>query len=74
LQLYEMVITFILIAPLVIAIIVLSANLLGAGIKDIVTFLNNIQNKEKELATEPYPESDVISYIKDLKEEKELRQ
>ena len=74
-QFQEMVITFILIAPLVVTIVVLSVNLVGAGIKDLVAFLEKVQKKEEtELPTEPYPEPDVVRYIHELKKEKELSQ
>ena len=74
-QFNEMIITFILIAPLVVTIVVLSVNLMGAGINDFVVFLDKAKKDEKtELPTEPYPESDVISYINELKKEKELSQ
>ena len=74
-QLHEMVITFILIAPLAVTIVVISVNLIGAGIKDLVAFLDRTQGEEKtKLPTEPYPESDVVRYIHELKKEKELSQ
>lgn len=74
-QLDEMVIIFILIGPLAITIVVISANLIGAGIKDLVTFLDKTQKEEEtKLPTEPYPESDVVRYIRELKKEKELSQ
>ncbi len=70
-----MVITFILIAPLAVTIVVISVNLIGAGIKDLVAFLDRTQGEEKtKLPTEPYPESDVVMYIHELKKEKELSQ
>ena len=53
-QFHEMVITFILIAPMVVTIVVMSVNLVGAGIKDLVAFLEKVQKKEEtELPTEP---------------------
>ena len=74
-QLHEMVIIFILIAPLAITTVVISANLIGAGIKDLVAFLDRTQKEEEtKLPTEPYPESDVVRYIHELKKEKELSQ
>lgn len=74
-QLHEMVIIFILIAPLIIATVVISANLIGAGIKDLVAFLDRTQKEdETKLPTEPYPESDIVRYIRELKKEKELSQ
>jgi hypothetical protein len=68
-----MVIIFILIGPLAITILVISANLIGAGIKDLGAFLDKTQKEEEtKLPTEPYPESDVVRYINELKKEKEL--
>jgi hypothetical protein len=70
-----MVIIFILIAPLIIATVVISANLIGAGIKDLVAFLDRTQKEEEtKLPTEPVSESDVVRYIRELKKEKELSQ
>jgi hypothetical protein len=74
-ELYEIVTVFILVGPLVTTIIVLSLNLLGAGIKDLATYLNARQEEgESELPTEPMPESDVESYIQELRREREQRQ
>ena len=74
-QLHEMVIIFILIGPLAITILVISANLIGAGIKDLGAFLDKTKKEEEtKLPTEPYPESDVVRYIQELKKEKELSQ
>jgi hypothetical protein len=73
-ELYEIVTVFILVGPLVTTIIVLSLNLLGAGIKDLTTYLNTRQQEEDELPTEPLPESDVTSYIQELRREREQRQ
>lgn len=74
-QLHEMVIIFILIGPLAITILVISANLIGAGIKDLGAFLDKTKKEEEtKLPTEPYPESDVVRYINELKKEKELSQ
>lgn len=70
-----MVIIFILIGPLAITILVISANLIGAGIKDLGAFLDKTKKEEEtKLPTEPYPESDVVRYIQELKKEKELSQ
>jgi hypothetical protein len=70
-----MVIIFILISPLAITSVVIIANLIGAGIKDLSAFLNKTKKEEEtKLPTEPYPESDVVRYINELKKEKELSQ
>jgi hypothetical protein len=70
-----MVIIFILISPLAITSVVIIANLIGAGINDLSAFLNKTKKEEEtKLPTEPYPESDVVRYINELKKEKELSQ
>ena len=74
-ELYEIVTVIILIGPLVTTIILLGMNLLGAGIKELVTYLNTRQEEgESELPIEPMPESDVESYIQELRREREQGQ
>ncbi len=72
-QLHEIVIIFILIGPLAVTSVVIIATLIGAGIKDLGAFLDRTQKEEEtKLPTEPYPESDVVRYIHELKKEKDL--
>ena len=72
-QLHEIVIIFILIGPLAVTSVVIIANLIGAGIKDLGAFLDRTQKEEEtKLPREPYPESDVVRYIHELKKEKDL--
>jgi hypothetical protein len=71
-RLHEVVITFILIAPLAVTLVVLAINLLGAGIKDLIKFLE-IEEKEKKILQDgPSPEGEIDKYIQELKKERDL--
>jgi hypothetical protein len=71
-RLHEVVITFILIAPLAVTLIVLAINLLGAGIKDLIKFLEIEEKENKILPDGPSPEGEVDKYIQKLKKERDL--
>lgn len=71
-RLHEVMITFILIAPLAVTLVVLVINLLGAGIKDLIKFLE-IEEKEKKILPDgPSPEGEIDKYIQELKKERDL--
>lgn len=71
-RLYEVVITFILIAPLAVTIVVLAMNLLGAGIKDLIKFQEKREKEKKIMQDGSSPEGEIDKYIQELKKERDL--
>ena len=71
-HLYELVVAIILVAPLAITLIVLTATFLVAGLRDLFDLLARMRVPEKP-EFEPIPEGDVDEYIKELKNENDLK-
>jgi hypothetical protein len=69
LQLYEFVVTILLLAPLGITLIVLTVSFIGAGLRDLANILAREEPEMPEIA----PEGDVGEYIEELKKEKNLK-
>jgi hypothetical protein len=72
LQLYEFVVAIMLVAPLAITLIVLTATFLVAGLRDLFEILARVRVPETP-EYEPIPEGDVDEYIKELKKENDLK-
>ena len=68
-QHYEFIVTILLLAPLGITLIVLTASFIGAGLRDLANFLAGEKPEMPEIA----PEGDVVEYIEELKKEKDLK-
>jgi hypothetical protein len=72
LQLYEFVVAIILVAPLAITLIVLTATFLVAGLRDLFDLLAQMRVPEKP-EFEPITKGDIDDYIKELKNENDLK-
>lgn len=71
-RLYEVVITFLLIAPLAVTLVVLAMNILGAGIKDLIKFQEKREKEKKIMQDGSSPEGEIDKYIQELKKERDL--
>jgi hypothetical protein len=73
LRLFEVIVTFILIAPLIFTLIVLAISLVGAGVRDLMSFVE--ERKESEgPPPEVAGEAEIDDYIEELKKDRKLRQ
>ncbi|MCW4037025.1 MAG: hypothetical protein NWE75_07515 [Candidatus Bathyarchaeota archaeon] len=69
---YELLVTSILIAPLLLTILVLAFSFLGTGLRELVNLLKERRRVAKAPPTdEDHPESELDMYIDDLKKRKE---
>jgi len=72
LNFYELLVTSILIAPLLLTILVLAFSFLGTGLRELVNLLKERRRVAKAPPTdEDHPESELDMYIDDLKKRKE---
>ena len=70
-QPWEWILTFILIGPLIITIIVLGLSLIGVGIKDLTRYLDRLRAEEEPLLPDDtIPDVDVDKYIEELKRQR----
>ena len=71
-QLWEWVLTFILIGPLIVTVIVLGLSLAGVGIKDLTRFLDRLRAEEEpSLPEDIIPDVDIDKYIEELKKQRD---
>lgn len=71
---YEMVFTFLLIAPLGVTLMVLTINLVAAGLKDLYkTFEERGKKPGTPMPSGPSAQAEVDRYIQELRKEKKLR-
>ena len=70
-HLYEFVVAIMLLAPLVITLIVMTATFLVAGLRELFDLLARMRVLEKP-EFEPMPEEAIDVYIKELKKENDL--
>jgi hypothetical protein len=73
-KLFEVAVTFILIAPLMVALVVLAISLFSAGVRDLINFLGERKKAPERPIPEVAPESEVDRYIEELKKDRKLRQ
>ena len=71
-QLWEWILTFILIGPLILTTIVLSLSLAGVGLKDLARYLDRLRTEEgPPLPEDTIPDVDIDRYIEELKKQKD---
>jgi hypothetical protein len=71
-QLWEWILTFILIGPLILTVIVLSFSLAGVGIKDLTSYLDSLRAEEEPpLPEDTIPDVDIDEYIEELKRQRD---
>jgi len=71
-QLWEWILTFILIGPLILTAIVLGLSLGGAGIKDLTRYLDSLRAEEEHpLPEDTIPDVDIDEYIEELKKQRD---
>lgn len=69
---YELLVTSILIAPLLLTLLVMASSFLGTGLRELVNLLKERGRVTKAPPTdEDHPESELERYIDDLKKRKE---
>ncbi len=73
-KLFEVVVTFILIAPLMITLVVLAISFFSAGVKDLINFLGERKKGPERPIPEVVPESKIDKYIEELKNQRKLQQ
>lgn len=73
-RLFEVVVTFILIGPLMVTLVVLAISLLSAGVTDLIKFLGVRKKEPERPIPEVAPEAEIDRYIEELKKERKLRQ
>jgi hypothetical protein len=73
-KLFEVVVTFILIAPLMVTLVVLTISFFSAGVRDLINFLGERKKEPERSIPEVAPEAEVDRYIEELKKERKLRQ
>jgi hypothetical protein len=74
LELFEVTVTFILIAPLMVTLIVLSISLVGAGVRDLISFMGERKKEPEVPSPEAATEAEIDGYIDELKKDRKLRQ
>ena len=71
-QLWEWILTFILIGPLILTVVVLGLNLAGVGLKDLSRYLDRLQaEKQLPLPEDTIPDVDIDEYIEELKKQRD---
>ena len=71
-QLWEWILTFILIGPLIVTVIALGLSLGGAGLKDLTRYLDRLRAEEEvPLPGDTIPDVDIDRYIEELKKRKD---
>ena len=73
-RLFEVVVMFILIGPLMVTLVVLAISLLSAGVTDLIKFLGVRKKEPKRPIPDVAPEAEIDRYIEELKKERKLRQ
>ena len=71
-QLWEWILVFILIGPLIVTVIVLGLSLAGVGLKDLTRYLDGLRAEEgPSLPEDTIPDVDIDRYIEELKKQKD---
>ena len=71
-QLWEWILVFILIGPLIVAAIVLGLSLAGVGLRDLARYLDRLRAEEGlPLPEDTIPDVDIDRYIEELKKRKD---
>ncbi|NQT08549.1 hypothetical protein HQ586_05680 [Candidatus Bathyarchaeota archaeon] len=71
-QLWEWILVFILIGPLILTTIVLGLSLAGVGLKDLAGYLDRSRAEEgPALPEDTIPDVDIDRYIEELKKQKD---
>ena len=71
-QLWEWILVFILIGPLIITVVVLGLSLAGVGLKDLTRYLDRLRAEEgPPLPEDTIPDVDIDRYIEELKKQKD---
>jgi hypothetical protein len=71
-QLWEWILVFILIGPLIITVVVLGLSLAGVGLKDLTRYLDGLRAEEgPPLPEDTIPDVDIDRYIEELKKQKD---
>ena len=71
-QLWEWVLVFILIGPLILTVVVLGLSLAGVGLKDLSSYLDRLRAEESPVLPEDtIPDVDIDRYIEELKKQKD---
>ncbi len=71
-QLWEWILVFILIGPLIFTAIVLGLSLAGVGLRDLARYLDRLRAEEgPPLPEDTIPDVDVGRYIEELKKRKD---
>jgi len=71
-QLWEWVLVFILIGPLILTVVVLGLSLAGVGLKDLARYLDRLRAEEgPSLPEDTIPDVDIDRYIEELKKQKD---
>lgn len=71
-QLWEWILVFILIGPLIVTVVVLGLSLAGVGLKDLTRYLDGLRAEEgPPLPEDTIPDVDIDRYIEELKKQKD---
>lgn len=71
-QLWEWILVFILIGPLILTVVVLGLNLAGVGLKDLARYLDRLRAEEApSLPEDTISDVDIDRYIEELKKQKD---
>ena len=71
-QLWEWILTFILIGPMILTVVVLGLNLASVGLKDLSRYLDRLQaEKQLPLPEDTIPDVDIDEYIEELKKQRD---
>ena len=73
-KLFEVVVTFILIAPLMVTLVVLAISLFSAGVRDLINFIGERKKEPERPTPEVAPEAEIDRYIEELQKERKLQQ
>ena len=69
-RLFEVIVTFILIALLMVTLVVLAISLFSAGVKDLINFIEERKKEPKRPTPEVVPEAEIDRYIEELKKDR----
>ena len=71
-QLWEWILVFILIGPLIVTVVVLGLSLAGVGLKDLTRYLDGLRAEEgPPLPEDTIPDVDIDRYIEELKKQQD---
>ena len=69
---WEVVVVLVLVGPLVFTLLVITANFVSTGLKDLRRYVENLQKgDERSLPEDTIPDAEVDLYIRELKKEQE---